>query len=305
MKKSYTVDSTCNDMRIDRWIRLKVGKIPQGLIEKHLRSGKIKINKKKIKSSTKVKTNDIINIFNLDFKETIIQKKIKFEPSKEIIKSNEDQIIDNNENFIVLNKSSGISVQGGTKSKKNLVDIFAKSEIFQGTKPYSVHRLDKDTSGVFIMAKTRESAQLLTSLFRLRKVHKTYLAICHGELNKDSGEWNDDLIRYDGEKKIIEKAKTIYKVLDKNSEASLVELKPITGRKHQLRKQLYALGQPIFGDIKYKLSNSSRGLNKNLMLHSYQIKFIIDDVKHTYTALLPDYFKKLLKTKRLRFSGLK
>ncbi|MDA8613140.1 RNA pseudouridine synthase [Candidatus Pelagibacter bacterium] len=305
MNKSYTVDSTCNDMRIDRWTRLKIGKIPQGLIEKYLRSGKIKINKKKIKSSTKVKTNDIVNFFNLDFKETIVQKKIKFEPSKEIIKSNEDQIIDNNENFVVLNKSSGISVQGGTKSKKNLVDIFAKSEIFQGTKPYSVHRLDKDTSGVFIMSKTRESAQLLTSLFRLRKVHKTYLAICHGELNTDEGEWNDDLIRYDGDKKIIEKAKTIFKVLDKNSEASLVELKPITGRKHQLRKQLYALGQPIFGDIKYKLSNSSRGLNKNLMLHSYQIKFIIDDVKHTYTALLPDYFRKLLKTKRLRFSGLK
>ena len=305
MKKSYTVDSTCNDMRIDRWLRLKVGKIPQGLIEKYLRSGKIKINKKKVKSSAKVKTDDVINSFIVDFKETIVQKKIKFEPSKDIIKSNEDQIIDNNENFIVLNKSSGISVQGGTKSKKNLVDIFAKSEIFQGTKPYSVHRLDKDTSGVFIMAKTRESAQLLTSLFRLRKVHKTYLAICHGELAKDSGEWNDDLIRYDGEKKIIEKAKTIFKVLDKNSEASLVELKPITGRKHQLRKQLYALGQPIFGDIKYKLSISSKGINKNLMLHSYQIKFIIDDVKHTYTALLPDYFRKLLKTKRLRFPGLK
>ena len=80
------------------------------------------------------------------------------------------------------------------------------------------------------MAKTRETAQLLTSLFRLRKVHKTYLAICHGELSKDSGEWNDDLIRYDGEKKILEKAKTLYRVLDKNSEASLVELKPITGR---------------------------------------------------------------------------
>ena len=292
-------------MRIDRWIRFKFGKIPQGLIEKYLRSGKIKLNKKKIKSSQKISTKDNIDLFNIEFKETIVQKKIKFKPSKEVIKSNEDQIIDNNENFIVLNKSSGISVQGGTKSKKNLVDIFSKSEIFQGTKPFSVHRLDKDTSGVFIMAKNRESAQLLTSLFRLRKVHKTYLAICHGELVKDSGEWNDDLIRYDGEKKIIEKAKTLYKVLDKNSEASLVELKPITGRKHQLRKQLYALGQPIFGDIKYKLSNSTRGLNKNLMLHSYQIKFIINNVKHTYTALLPDYFRNLLKTKRLSFSGLK
>ena len=305
MKKSYIVDSTCNDMRIDRWIRHKFGKIPQGLIEKYLRSGKIKLNKKKIKSSQKINLKDNIDLFNIEFKETIVQKNIKFKPSKEVIKSNENQIIDNNKNFIVLNKNSGISVQGGTKSKKNLVDIFSKSEIFQGTKPYSVHRLDKDTSGVFIMAKNRESAQLLTSLFRLRKVHKTYLAICHGELIKDSGECNDDLIRYDGEKKIIEKAKTLYKVLDKNSEASLVELKPITGRKHQLRKQLYALGQPIFGDVKYKLSNTSKGLNKNLMLHSYQIKFIINDVKHTYTALLPDYFRNLLKTKRLSYSNLK
>ena len=92
---------------------------------------KLKLNKKKIKSSHKVKTNDKIDLFNFEFKKTIIQKKIKFQPSKEIIKANEDLIIDNNEDFIVLNKSAGISVQGGTKSKKNLVDIFAKSEIFQ------------------------------------------------------------------------------------------------------------------------------------------------------------------------------
>ena len=305
MKKTYTVDSTCNDMRIDRWLRHSVGHIPQSLIEKNLRAGKIKLNKKKIKSSHKIKTNDKIDLFNINFKEKIVQKKIKFQPSKEIIKSNENQIIENNDDFIVLNKSSGISVQGGTKSKKNLVDIFAKSEIFRHTKPYSVHRLDKDTSGVFIMGKTRECAQLLTSLFRLRKVHKTYLAVCHGELDINSGEWNDDLIRYDGDKKIIEKAKTLFKVLDKNSEASLVELKPITGRKHQLRKQLYAVGQPIFGDTKYKLSNSNKGINKNLMLHSYQIRFMINDIKHTYTALLPDYFKKLLKVKRLNFPNLK
>ena len=301
MKKSFTVDSTYNDMRIDRWLRHSLGKIPQGLIEKSLRSGKIKLNKKKIKSSCKIKTNDKIELFNFNFEEKILKNKVRFNPTKEIIKSNENLIIENNENFIVINKSSGISVQGGTKSKKNLVDIFAKSEIFKNSKPYSVHRLDKDTSGVFIIAKKRESAQLLTSLFRLRKVHKTYLAICHGELQKNSGEWNNHLIRYDGDKKIVEKAKTIFKVIDKNSEASLVELRPITGRKHQLRKQLYSLGQPIFGDTKYRLSNSNKGINKNLMLHSYQIKFMINDIKHTYTALLPDYFRKLLKAKRLNF----
>ena len=303
MIKNLVVDSTYNNMRLDRFLRNKLGKLPQGLIEKNLRTGKIKLNKKKTKSSIKVKTNDKINIFNINFDPKIIQSKIKYNPSNIIIKSNEDLIIDNNDNFIVLNKSSGISVQGGTKSKKNLIDIFAKSKVFEGTKPYSVHRLDKDTSGVFIMAKNRESAQLLTSLFRLRKVHKTYLAICHGEVEKNSGEWNDDLIRYDNGKKIIEKAKTIFKVLDKNSNATLIEMKPITGRKHQLRKQLFNLGHSIYGDQKYNSLNSSKGINKNLMLHSYQIKFMIDDKKYTYKALLPDYFKKLLRNKRLNFSN--
>jgi len=303
MKKIILVKTSYNNMRIDRFLRNYLGKIPQGLIEKNLRNGKIKLNQKKIKSSQKVRTDDKISFFNFNFEEKIKQSKTKFNPNKEIIKQNEDLIIENNDNFIVLNKASGISVQGGTKSKKNLVDIFTKSEIFEGSKPYSVHRLDKDTSGVFIIAKNRESAQLLTSLFRLRKVHKTYLAICQGEISKNSGTWEDDLIRYDGGKKVIEKAKTIYKVLDKNSEASLLELKPITGRKHQLRKQLYAIGNPIFGDTKYNLSNLNKGINKNLMLHSYQIKFKINDVKHTYSALLPDYFKRLLKSKRLRFSN--
>ena len=303
MKKIILVKTSYNNMRIDRFLRNYLGKLPQGLIEKNLRNGKIKLNQKKVKSSQKVITDDKISFFNFNFEEKIKQSKTKFNPNKEIIKQNEELIIENNDNFIVLNKASGISVQGGTKSKKNLVDIFTKSEIFEGSKPYSVHRLDKDTSGVFIIAKNRESAQLLTSLFRLRKVHKTYLAICQGEISKNSGTWEDDLIRYDGGKKVIEKAKTIYKVLDKNSEASFLELKPITGRKHQLRKQLYAIGNPIYGDTKYKLSNSIKGINKNLMLHSYQIKFKINDVKHTYSALLPDYFKRLLKSKSLRFSN--
>ena len=301
MKKSFIVDYEFNEMRLDRWIRNNLGKIPQGLIEKNLRNGIIKVNKRKVKSSYKIKTNDQINIFNFEFKEKIINKKIKFNPTKEIIKENENLIIDDNEDFIVLNKSAGISVQGGTKSKKNLVDIFAKSKIFQNTKPFSVHRLDKDTSGVFIIAKHRESAQLLTSLFRLRKVHKTYLAICHGEINKNSGVWDEDLIRFENNKPIKEKAKTLFNVLDKNSICSLVEMKPITGRKHQLRKQLYAIGNPVYGDQKYKINYSEKAINKNLMLHSYQIKFMINKKKFTYTALLPEYFKKLLKIKRLAF----
>ena len=112
MIRSFIVESTCNNMRIDRWLRNKLGKVPQSLIEKSLRLGKIKINKRKIKSSFKIQTNDKIEIFNFDFKEKIKHEKKQFNPSIEVIKSNEDLIIDNNEDFIVLNKSAGISVQG-------------------------------------------------------------------------------------------------------------------------------------------------------------------------------------------------
>ncbi len=301
MKKLINVDKTYNDMRIDRFLRNHFGQIPQSLIEKNLRNGKIKLNKKKIKSSKKVKLNDQIELYNFKFKKNIKQIKIKFIPDKEIIKENENLIIENNDDFIVLNKNSGISVQGGTKSKKNLTDIFAKSKIFQNSKPFSVHRLDKDTSGVFIMAKNRKMAQLLTSLFRLRKVHKTYLAICNGEIDKIKGNLNNDLVRYENNKKIIEKAETLFNVIDKNNNSTLLKMKPITGRKHQLRKHLFMIGHSIIGDQKYNSQNNTKSIGKNLMLHSYEIKFMINNKKYTFRASLPNYFKNMLKIRRLNF----
>ncbi len=301
MIKSYIVDVTYEGIRIDKWIRNNLGNVPQGLIEKSLRAGKIKLNKKKTKSSTKLNFKDIINVYDLKFKEQIIKKKIKFKPTNEVIKENEDLIIYDNENFIVVNKESGISVQGGTKSKKNLIDIFSKSKIFKNSKPYSVHRLDKDTSGVFIIAKNRDTAKLFTSLFRLRKIHKTYLAICYGELEAKKGVLDQDLVRYEDSKKIIENSKTIFKVLDKNSNCTLLEMNPITGRKHQLRKQLSLIGHPIYGDDKYTFEKNIKTKNKELMLHSYKIRFIINNKKFTFKALLPSYFKNLIKAKRLNF----
>tara|TARA_B100000131_G_scaffold317811_1_gene360512 strand:- start:573 stop:1478 length:906 start_codon:yes stop_codon:yes gene_type:complete len=299
MMKKINVEKTFSEMRIDRFLRNHLGKIPQGLIEKNLRNGKIKLNNKRVKSSFKVKLGDQVKLYNFNFEKKNNQKKIIYNPKEEIIKENEELIIENNENFIVVNKNSGISVQGGTKSKKNLIDIFKNSKIFENNKPYSVHRLDKDTSGVFIIAKNRETAQLLTSLFRLRKVHKTYLAICTGEIEQNKGNIQDDLIRYDNKKRIVEKAETYFKVIDKNNNSSLVKLTPVTGRKHQLRKHLYMMGNSILGDKKYNSNYDNKSVNKNLMLHSYEIKFIINGIKHTYRATMPDYFKKMLKTKRL------
>ena len=151
------------------------------------------------------------------------------------------------------------------------------------------------------MAKNRETAQLLTSLFRLRKIHKTYLGICHGEIEKIKGTLNNDLTRYENKKQIIEKAETMFKVLDKNNTSTLVKMKPVTGRKHQLRKHFFMIGHPFLGDKKYNSRVDIKSINKNLMLHSYEIKFMIKEKKYTFRASLPNYFKKMLKTKRLNF----
>jgi len=291
------ISSDFHNIRLDQAATALFEDYSRSQIQRWIEAGNLLINGESLRPKDKVQEGDELSL------DPILENRVSWEAEDIPLNIHHEE-----DEFLIINKPYGLVMHPGAGCNNGTLAnalAFHYPQLIQLPRCGIVHRLDKDTSGVFIMAKKRESAQLLTSLFRLRKVHKTYLAICHGELNKNSGEWNDDLIRYDGEKKIIEKAKTLYKVLDKNSEASLVELKPITGRKHQLRKQLYAVGQPIFGDVKYKLSNSFKGINKNLMLHSYQIRFIANDIKHTYTALLPDYFRKLLKTKRLRFLDLK
>ena len=296
MNRSYKIKPIHASMRLDRWVKNNIAKYPQSLLEKSIRKGKIKINKKKTSSSYKLKIGDEINFYNFNYK--LQQKeKIIYKPTKKNLDENEKTLIDDNNDFIVINKKSGISAQGGTKSKNNLIDIFSNSTIFKDTKPYSVHRLDKETSGVMIIAKNYNSAKLLTSLFRLRKIHKTYLAICHGIFKNKKGEIRGNLIKYEREKKIIELAITNYNVISSNNLFSFVELKPITGRKHQLRKQLSFIGNPIVGDSKY--NNIKNKNEKKLMLHAYKIKFMINNEKFNFKAELPVYFSNYLNKKRL------
>ena len=297
MKKILNVTEDYHDMRIDRWVKKKIFNVPQSLIEKSLRQGKIKVNNLIVKNAYKLKYKDKIYLYNFNPETTFLNKK-KYVPTKKDIYSSESFIIENNENFVVINKPPGLPVQGGTKSNKNLVDNLSNSEVFKNSKPYIVHRIDKDTSGILIIAKTRKFAQLLTSLFRIRKIYKTYLAICYGSLEKNSGELINDLTRYEGKRKIIENAKTIYNVIDKNNFCSLISLNPITGRKHQIRKQLSMIGNPVLGDNKYNFETKG----KKLMLHAYSIKFMINDIKYNYKVKYPDYFQKVMKKKRLRFT---
>ena len=208
--------------------------------------------------------------------------------------------IENNENFVVINKPAGIAVQSGTKSRRNILDILRSTKEFKDTSPYTVHRIDKETTGLLIVAKNRRYAQLFTSLFRIRKIHKTYLGIVFGELQKNKGTFADELFYYDGKKKIKSRAITHFTVIDSNSNYSLLKLNPETGRKHQLRKQLLINGFPILGDSKYKISNKYPGKKKALMLHAYKINFSIDGTKYNYSVEPPFAFKNILKEKYLK-----
>ena len=296
MPKSYTVDDDYNDSRLDKWFKNEIINLPHSLLEKILRQNKIKVNKKKTKSSYRLQTGDVIEIYDISkFKSVDKKEKIKYLPKKKEIGDYDDYVIEDNENFIVINKPTGIPVQSGTKSFKNIIDILKNTKYFKNSKPFIVHRLDKETSGVLIIAKNRKYAQLFTSLFRIRKIHKTYLAIVYGKVNKSIKVMKDDLVYYENNKKNIQKAVSNLKIIRSNEVFSYLELNPITGRKHQLRKQLLNIGCPIIGDDKYFINDRKRVKIKNLMLHAYKIKFMINNIQYNFKARYNNLFEDFLK----------
>ena len=296
MPKSFTVDDDFNDSRLDKWFKLKIINLPHSLLEKIIRQNKVKVNKKKTKSSYRLQTGDLVEVYDISKLKPIDKKeKIKYLPKKKEIGSYDDYVIEDNENFIVINKPTGIPVQSGTKSFKNIIDILKNTKYFKNSKPFIVHRLDKETSGVLIIAKNRKYAQLLTSLFRIRKIHKTYLAIVYGKVKKSIKVLKNKLIYYENNKKILQKAVSNIKIIKSNEVYSYLELNPITGRKHQLRKQLLNIGCPIIGDDKYFLNGMKRIKIKNLMLHAHKIKFMINDIQYNFKARYNNLFEDFLK----------
>ena len=296
MPKSYTVDDDYNDSRLDKWFRNKIINIPHSLLEKILRQNKVKVNKKKTKSSYRLQTGDLIEIYDISkFKPVDKKEKIKYLPKKKEIGYYDDYVIEDNDNFIVINKPIGIPVQSGTKSFKNIIDILKSTKYFENSKPFIVHRLDKETSGVLIIAKNRKYAQLFTSLFRIRKIHKTYLTVVYGKVDKSIKAMKDDLIYYENNKKIFQKAVSNLKIIKSNENYSFLEINPITGRKHQLRRQLLNIGCPIVGDDKYFLNTRKRIKIKNLLLHAYKIKFMINNIQYNFKAKYNYVFEDFLK----------
>ena len=292
----HTIDEDFSNTRLDRWFRQYFKGLSHNDLEKYLRKGFIRVNEKKIKSSYRLSEGDIIRIS--DFLNSFFSKNrkdIKIYGSEDFIKKNTLHIDDD---LLVINKPYDLAVQGGTGIKRHLDGLLLSAFSSKKITPRLVHRLDKETSGVLIVAKNREYAQLFTSLFRIRKIHKTYIALTHGIVSKDNKTLKDDLVTIDNGKKIIQKAVSYLKLLKKSTDFSYVELNPITGRKHQLRKQLYNIGNPIIGDDKYFINRRADKMkikSKNLLLHAYKIKFMINNTQYNFKAEYDDEFEKFLK----------
>ena len=296
MLKTFKVDEDYQNSRFDKWFKNKVIDIPHSLIEKIIRLNKVKVNNKKTKSSYRLQIGDMVDVYDIEkFKPNQKNKLLKYKPKKKELGEYSNYIIEDNENFIVINKPTGIPVQGGTKSFKNIIDILKDTKYFLGSKPYIVHRIDKDTSGLLIVAKNRKFAQLFTSLFRIRKIHKTYLALTYGKVSKSISSLKDQLVYVEKGKKVIQKAVSNLKIIKSNNDYTFLELKPITGRKHQLRKQLLNIGNPIIGDDKYFIIDSKKLKVKNLMLHAYKIKFMINGMQYSFKANYGNEFSEFLK----------
>ena len=137
MPQTYTVEKDYHNSRFDRWFKAKIINLPQSLVEKIIRLNKLKINKKRAKSSYRVQFGDIVEVYDISkFKVTDRPKILKYKPSRKEVDIYDDYIIENNENFVVINKPAGIAVQSGTKSFKNIIDVLKDTKYFANQKPY-------------------------------------------------------------------------------------------------------------------------------------------------------------------------
>ena len=207
-------------------------------------------------------------------------------------------VIFKDKNYYIINKPPGLAVQGGTKVKINLDKILENLETDPENIPKLVHRLDNETSGILIVSRNLKATTFFGELFKKRKIEKIYITIVHGILKSKQGKIKIPLTY--NEKTYH--SETDYRVIHSNNNESILLVKILTGRKHQIRKHFFEIGHPILGDSKYnKKMNESSKFN-NLYLHSYSLKFDdIDGKQKFFDCELPRYFKERLKM--LDFAG--
>ncbi len=292
-------------IRLNRWFLKYYPGLSLGRLQKLLRTKQIKVDGGRAEANTRLEKGQEVRVPPLENEKKEITHSTVSERDAKYI---EDMVIYKDENIIVLNKPSGLAVQGGTNTLKHIDGLLDALKFGNEEKPKLVHRIDKDTSGVLVLARNRKMADTLTKAFREHTLQKTYLALARGVPPKEAGEIKAPLEKADGRVQVLEGGKpavTEYEVLDSVADRfALIAASPLTGRTHQIRAHLEYIGAPILGDGKYfgtERMKSSLFINK-LHLHAYKIDLSsVYGKKMVVKAKLPDYFKDSLKTLGLNF----
>ena len=289
MIKDFKVHAKDEGTRIDRWLKRNFSSLNQNFIERNLRKGLIKINHSKVKANYKVIKNDIVNIFDYSKNNYrhIIKKLIHNKIPKDLKKNFDKSIVFENEDFIVINKWSDISTQGGSEKNISIDDIIKTI-----SRSYNlVHRLDKETSGLLLIAKNLKITKIFGKLFKEQKIKKIYLAICQGVPKNLNSLVKLGIIDKRNSSNTSQSV-TKYKVLKNKKKLSIILFRPLTGKTHQLRIVSKHLNCPIIGDKKY---NKQRKNNlEKLKLNAFFLQFVINNKEYEFKSKLPNHFDAFL-----------
>jgi 23S rRNA pseudouridine955/2504/2580 synthase len=298
MMKKYNIfeiNQELSGQRLDNFLIKKLKRLPKSLIYKLVRSGQVRVNKKRSKVSYRISDNDIIRIPPHLIQENLIADKI--------LLNTEEYIHYENDNFILINKPYGISVHSGTNQEVDFLSSLKKS---QNNNDLSlVHRLDKNTSGCLLVAKNYQVASYLGKELMNKNIKKKYYALLMGVLDKEIIEIESKIEKDTMHQKMVvdevdgREAYTKITLLEKYKSFSFVKIEIETGRTHQIRIHASSIGHPIVGDSKYNGINSkiiNKELNiKRLFLHAYYLSFYYDQ-KYEFILDLPDDLKEVLST---------
>ena len=279
---SRPVSKAEEGIRLDRWFKRHYPAVSHGRLEKLLRTGQIRVDGARAKSNDRLAPGQIIRVPPIE-PDTAKPKRQTPPVSEKDARFVRSLVLHEAAQFFVLNKPSGLAVQGGTKTTRHLDALLPALAGKGEERPRLIHRLDRDTSGVIVIARGASAAASLAALFRTKAVTKIYWALVHGvpvprigtidlALAKEGGRGNERMEPQDEDADEGQRAITHYEVVSNVAHRfSWVALMPVTGRTHQLRAHLAAIGHPIVGDPKYGAPEDFGEIPKGLQLHARQI----------------------------------
>jgi 23S rRNA pseudouridine955/2504/2580 synthase len=300
--RQFTVGDDDDGVRLDRWFKRHLPQVGFATVSRWARMGQIRLDGKRAKPEDRLAAGQVLRVppgGELPKGKPVARKR---ELSAEEIAAAEAMVIVQTPAAIVLNKPPGLATQGGTKTTAHvdgLLDAYMKEG---DPRPRLVHRLDKDTSGVLLVARTPGSAAFFSRRFSGRSAKKVYWALVAGVPDVGHGMIEAALAKQPGtggEKMHVDEengqpAKTRYRVVDRaGNRAAWVELEPLTGRTHQLRAHMAAIGHPIVGDGKYGGQEAFLTGSVSRKMHLHARRLIIDHPngqKLDVTAELPEHF---------------